>query len=102
MIYDISLPITDDLPVWHGDVPVTVPHPAAFVLHKLLVVPRRRTAEKRDKDLASALAVLELLETKGEIPLVRELIATLLPSWKKTILRVLHENGSDYWSKALT
>ena len=84
-----------------GDVAVTVPHPAAFVLHKLLVVPRRREAEKKEKDLASALAVLELLETKGDLPLVHQVLATFPPAWKKTILRVLQDNGADHWTKAL-
>jgi hypothetical protein len=84
-----------------GDVPVTVPHPAAFVLHKFLVAPRRRETEKREKDLASALAVLGLLETKGDMPLVREVLESLPPTWKKTILRVLQDNGADHWAKKL-
>ena len=84
-----------------GDVPVTVPHPAAFVLHKLLVVPRRREAEKKEKDLASALVVLELLETKGDLPLVLELLESFPPAWKKTIMRVLQDNKADRWAKAL-
>jgi hypothetical protein len=85
-----------------GDVPVTVPHPAAFVLHKLLVVPRRRDVAKREKDLASALAVLELLATKGDLPLVRELLDSFPATWKKTILRVLQDHGADRWTKALS
>jgi hypothetical protein len=84
-----------------GDVPVTVPHPAAFVLHKLLVVPRRREAAKREKDLAAALAVLQLLETKGDLPLVREVLDSFSAAWKKTILRVLQDNRADHWVKAL-
>jgi len=97
---DIASATTLRLPF--GDVMVTVPHPAAFVLHKLLVVPRRREAEKREKDLASALAVLELLETKGDLPLVKTMLESFPPAWKKTILRVLRENKADHWAKALT
>lgn len=41
------------------DVSVTTPHPAAFALHKLLIAPRRRNAEKKNKDLDAAFLVLE-------------------------------------------
>ena len=54
------------------------------------------------KDLASALAVLELLATKGDLPLVRELLDTFPATWKKTILRVLQDHGADHWTKALS
>jgi hypothetical protein len=52
--------------------------------------------------LASALAVLELLATKGDLPLVRELLDTFPATWKKTILRVLQDHGADHWTKALS
>ena len=85
-----------------GDVPVTVPHPAAFVLHKLLVAPRRPEAEKREKDLASALAVLKLLEAKGEMTQVRHMLGSLPLGWQKTILRVLRDNAAAAdWANAL-
>ena len=84
-----------------GDVPVTVPHPAAFVLHKMLVAPRRNVVAKKEKDLASALAVLELLESKGDLPIVREMFESFPTTWKKTILRVLQEYGADHWVKEL-
>ena len=56
----MDIPASRTIRLHFGDVPVTVPHPTAFALHKLLVVPRRPAAEKRERDLSSALAVLKL------------------------------------------
>ena len=72
------------------DVPVITPHPAAFVLHKFLVVPRRQNAEKKRKDLDAALMILDLLEKKGEMILVRDLLHKFPRPWKKSILATLH------------
>ena len=72
-----------------ADVPVTAPHPAAFALHKLLVVPRRTNTEKSRKDLDAALMILELLEKKEETDLVRNLLKKFPRPWKKTVLSVL-------------
>ncbi len=72
-----------------GGVPVTVPHPAAFALHKLLVVPRRASVDKKRKDLDSAVMVLELLEKKKEMHIVHELLAKFPQTWKKTIQTTL-------------
>jgi len=49
----------------------------------------------------AALAVLELLETKGDLPIVRQVLASFSAAWKKTILRVLQDSGADHWVKAL-
>lgn len=69
-----------------GNVPVNVPHPAAFALHKLLVASRRRNVEKKRKDLDSAALVLDLLNKKREMQLARDLLAKFPPTWKKCIL----------------
>jgi hypothetical protein len=73
------------------DIPVTVPHPAAFALHKLLVAGRRKSAAKRKRDIDSALDVLALIEKKGEIAELQAVMAHFPPSWKKTVLKALRE-----------
>lgn len=90
---DVALMMTVRLPF--GDVPVTVPHPAAFALHKLLVAPRRRKAEKKRKDLDAALMILGLLERKGEMPLVRTLLARFPRPWRKRIAATLLADHRD-------
>lgn len=72
-----------------GNVPVTVPHPAAFALHKLLVAPSRRNIEKKRKDLEAAVLVLDLLNKKKEMQIARDLLAKFPPAWKKRILATL-------------
>ncbi len=72
-----------------SDVSVRVPHPAAFALHKLLVAPRRKTEEKKRKDLDSAFHVLELLGKKGDMPIVHDLWVRFPATWRKNILATL-------------
>ena len=80
---------------------MTAPHPAVFALHKLLVAPRRRKAEKREKDLHSAIAVLELLDRKGDILIVRETVERFPASWRRSLVRTVRENHLEKWIDAL-
>ena len=84
---DVAMMMTVQLSF--DDVPVTVPHPAAFALHKLLVAPRRRTVEKRRKDVDAALMVLALLEQKHETHLVKALFDKFPRPWRKRIVELL-------------
>lgn len=72
-----------------GNIPVRVPHPAAFALHKLLVAPRRKAREKKRKDLDAALQVLDLLAKKGDMQIVHDLWVRFPSPWRKDILATL-------------
>ena len=74
------------------DVPVTTPHPTAFALHKLLVAPRRKNAEKKSKDLDAAFLVLEMLGKRKELDLVRNLLSGFPRPWRKSVLTTMLEN----------
>jgi hypothetical protein len=78
----------------HG-VTVRVPHPAAFALHRLLVAPRRKKDEGRQRDAEIAIHVLELLHKKGEILTLQVLLGQFPKSWQKTIFKELkaHERS---------
>jgi len=68
---------------------VTVPDPAIFALHKLIVSSRRKKPEKREKDLAAAVGILKFLfKDPKEEARVRAVLAKLPPKWRKTILTV--------------
>ncbi len=97
---DIALMMTIQLPF--GAIPVTVPHPAAFALHKLLIVPRRTNAEKKQKDLDSAVQVLKLLDKKGELFIAKDLLVKFPKPWKKVILKTLGDNRQDAIAQHLT
>jgi len=72
---------------------VTVPHPANFALHKLLIAGRRERAEKAEKDRTQAVALLHALVAVGESDAVRALYGTLPKGWRRTIRRELVELG---------
>ena len=88
---DIPLMMTEKLSF--GPVPVLAPHPAAFALHKLLIVPRRRNAEKKNRDLDAGVLVLTLLDKKGEMRAAKNLLARFPRTWARSILTVLRGSG---------
>jgi hypothetical protein len=71
------------------EITVTVPHPTRFALHKLLVLSRRPTPEKRAKDKEAAVRILEALIDKGEEDLVRTTFDTMPPRWQTQVKQQL-------------
>lgn len=65
---------------------VRVPEPEAFVLLKLLVIPRRKDRAKLEKDSVAARSVGQYLMSRDERrATLRELLGDLPMSWQKTI-----------------
>jgi len=85
----------DGLKIW-------VPHPAAFALHKLLVVLRRKTQAKAERDLDAAVSILNLLLQNDDTLVLQELLHDFPKKWVKTIHQVLKENGKEALSGILT
>jgi hypothetical protein len=70
-------------------VPVSVPSPERYALHKLIVAQRRRTGEaKREKDILQAAALLAALLRKRPLELRDrwEEAAARGPGWKKLLV----------------
>ena len=97
---DIALMRT--MPLDIGGITVIVPHPAAFALHKLLIVPRRKTDEKRNRDFETAVLILNLVEKKGDWTIVRDLVMKFPKSWTKSIRATLQENQQVVLAAKLT
>jgi hypothetical protein len=97
----MDVPLMRTVRLRFGEALVTAPHPALFALHKLLVVPRRRNAEKKEKDLAAAFSILALIEKKGEMPVLREFLGRFPLPWKKSLVRTLRANRGDAWIEAI-
>lgn len=76
----------------HG-VLVRVPHPACFALHKLLVAPRRRGKERRERDADTGAHVLDLLFAKCETLTVQSIYSQFPKSWRKVITEELTRIG---------
>ncbi len=68
---------------------LTLPHPANFALHKLLVLERRQRPEKTTKDRDAAVQILRALVDKGEQEIVRKSFRTLPKRWQKKISAAL-------------
>ena len=75
--------------IQYKNMTVCVPEPAAFALHKLIVSARRSKKEKREKDLETAVGILEfLLQYPKEEARLREVLAKIPAKWRKSILAV--------------
>ncbi len=71
------------------EIPVIVPHPAHFALHKLLVLSRRSTREKQLKDKEAAMRILRALIDKGEEDLLRSVFNTMPQRWRTRVKKQL-------------
>jgi len=78
-------------------VTVTVPAPAAFLLHKLLISERRTQGDKRAKDQAQAIAVARLVLTEASHRRSLEGVwSSLLPSWRGRVLKAIAAARRQY------
>ena len=68
---------------------LTLPHPAAFALQKLIISWRRPKEEKRLKERQEGIRILNSLITKGETDSVINILNTFPRRWKSSILRAL-------------
>ena len=64
---------------------ISIPDPAAFCLHKLLIAPRRPRIEKRVKDIEQALHVVPILKESS----LRNVYANFPSAWKKKLFESL-------------
>ena len=74
-----------------GTITVTLPHPANFALHKLLVMGRRKIPEKQAKDKQAAINILNALIEKKQDALVRDVFASMPRRWQGKIKKQLTE-----------
>ena len=71
------------------EVTVTLPHPAYFALHKLLVLSRRPMSRKQIRDKESAMSVLTALIAKGEAEHISTAFEAMPKRWQSRIKRQL-------------
>jgi hypothetical protein len=97
--------IQDAIPtvaLWGAGIPVVIPQPARFAVHKLILAQRRDAANrlKRSKDLAQARALIEALTTYDPFALkdaLEDARAKGQEGWAEPIARSLQELN---WSEA--
>ena len=84
----------DTIRVRFQDLPVTVPHPSNFALHKLIVSSRRK-GEKRERDRNQAISILSVLIKTGKEDSVHSAFSKIPKKWQKKTIQVLVEMGED-------
>jgi len=74
------------------DFSITLPHPANFALHKLIIFQRRLKADKATKDKSIAIEILKSLVDKGESALVKQVFNSIPQKWQNRIIKGLDKS----------
>lgn len=75
---------------------ISVPHPAAFLFHKLLVAAVRRAPEKRRKDYHQVAAVAKALAMdEAMLDKARDILAGLPQGWRKRMAQSLGKGEAE-------
>ena len=81
---------------------LTLPHPANFALHKLIIFQRRSNREKAIKDRAAAIQILEALVSKGEEKDLRRVFDKIPKKWQSKIINGLDRKNDKDLLQVLT
>lgn len=73
------------------DFNISMPHPANFALHKLIIFQRRFKEEKAIKDRNAAIDILKALINKGEEANIKHVFHSMIPKWQKKVMKGLEE-----------
>jgi hypothetical protein len=74
---------------------VTLPHPAVFALHKLIIFQRRKNPDKIDKDKDAAVKILKALFAKDETAVVREVFDSMPRKWQAKVVSGLERADEE-------
>jgi hypothetical protein len=88
----LDLSLTDTVTVTFRGIPLRLPHPVRFALHKLIVA-ERRGGDKAENDCAQAVMVLQAVLGTDEAPQIAEVYASLPAKWRRTIDSSLRASG---------
>lgn len=70
---------------------LTLPHPANFGLHKLLVAGKRPGKEKAVKDMQDAARILKALVEKGETAFIKQIFNSMPQRWRNRIKKSIKD-----------
>ncbi len=84
------------------DIPVSMPHPAEFAIHKLIIFQRRKAREKAEKDQGMAIALLKALMNKDELDKIKHALDSVPPKWRKRVVEGLKKAGEADLLKQLS
>ena len=72
---------------------LTLPHPASFALHKLIIFQRRIKEEKALKDKRAAIEILKALINKGESHIIKNVFDSIPTKWQHKVVKGLEISG---------
>lgn len=87
----LSFLIGNTIRVRIGDVPVILPHPVNFSLHKLIISQRRKNPEKMTKDKEAAIQILKALIKNNEHNMIKNIFNSSPQKWQKKIIKGVAE-----------
>lgn len=68
---------------------ITLPHPAAYALHKFIIFKRRLRIDKHDRDIEGALRVFRQLIKHNEHDTIMRIFRKMHKKWQATIIKNL-------------
>lgn len=87
----LDLLVQNTIQIIIENIPLNLPHPANFALHKLIISGRRREKEKSHKDIAEAVKILKTLIDKGETAVINKVFDSISRKYQKKIIKLLEE-----------
>lgn len=74
----------------HKGITFWLPEPEAYVLHKILISPKRKSSSKKEKDLMAAQSIGELcLEYKPHRDRLKSIFDHMPKKWQRTVIDIL-------------
>lgn len=81
----------------YNGIKITVPEPAAFALHKLIISTKRLKAEKKNKDLETAFRIGNLLASDtGYRKRMTEIYYSFPGGWQRTLKKIFNKYSLDW------
>jgi len=74
------------------DFHITLPHPANFALHKLIIFQRRLKQDKAIKDRSIAIEILKSLMDKGESSIIKGAFYSIPRKWQNKVIKGLSKS----------
>lgn len=68
---------------------ISLPHPALFAFHKLIISQLRKNKDKASKDSEAALRILKAMLDKSEAVVIKGVFDSMLPKWRQKIIKSL-------------
>ena len=96
---EISTLRTVDIDFFIPYLPLVVPEPAAFVLHKFIVSNRRQDQAKREKDIKTARELGEyLIKDERQREKIKNIYSDLPTKWKEKSIKMIRQYSEEIFN----